>query len=479
MIVYPKEIVIATLRDYFSNDSFYHYVKDEWGFPKIPEQKDLELDAGVNDNISTRVFIGESFKHDGIFYPAILVKHNSARYVPVSFNRESGGIQYDARIYEDGYGNQKVMKFPKSMISAGAWEGSMSVDILSRSMRARDDLAELIAMCFTDLYFDDLVDVGLVIKPVNVSGSSESEDRNDKLFRTSINLDFRTEWRREIPISNLIERILFTIDFQNLESDRSVPAVNMRVYTDVRIEDLYDIVDPVPYGPQPSPIPGSSSEPTVGDTLIWNGINWVPGDIINIPLCINITSFNGPGIKEIGEQVFTPNFTATYSFSPTSVKLQDSVNLIDTNLATYFNFNSPYNFVKYNNGEYVTFILKAYLGVMPTTASRNIVWGMRIYWGETSSTGPYSETEIKALDSSRIQTVRQGTFTSTPSPTQYILIGIPAEFGNPTFYVDVWEGGFTLVQSNLSITNAYGVTKLYNIYRSDQLNLGETSFRVA
>src|SRR5713101_8033020 len=149
MLVYPKEIFIAVLRDFFSKDSFYHYTKDEWGFAKTVDHTDLPLGAGVHDNLTTRVFIGENYRYDGIYYPAILIKSGGTRYVPISINREQGAVQYEDTIFEDGYGNQTVISTPKTFVTAGVWEGSIVVDIMTRSLRSRDDLVELVGMCFT------------------------------------------------------------------------------------------------------------------------------------------------------------------------------------------------------------------------------------------------------------------------------------------------------------------------------------------
>ena len=37
MIVYPKEIIISSLRDFFSNDTLYHYNRDQYGFANTVE----------------------------------------------------------------------------------------------------------------------------------------------------------------------------------------------------------------------------------------------------------------------------------------------------------------------------------------------------------------------------------------------------------------------------------------------------------
>ena len=238
MILYPKEVVIATLKDYFSKDSYYHYSKDAWGFVNNPDHTDLPIDAGLYDNTTTRIFIGENFRHnEGIFYPAVLVKSGGSKYIPISINRECQSVQYDGRVFQDGYGNSTIIRYPKCFIFAGAWEGSISVDIKSRSSNARDHLVELIAMCFTDIHFDDLQDVGVICKPPSISGPTETEDRNDKLFNQTVSMDIRTEWRREIPISNIIERVLFTVDFQDIEHD-TPPALNLRIRTDLNYSDM-------------------------------------------------------------------------------------------------------------------------------------------------------------------------------------------------------------------------------------------------
>lgn len=247
MIVYPKEIIIATLRDFFSKDSYYHFSKNQWGFPNTTDHTDLPPGAdlptyfnehGANqEGLSTRLFIGENYRYDGIYYPAILVKSGGSRYVPISINRDKGGVQYDNIIYEDGYGNNVVINKPVSFFTAGAWEGSIIIDVMTRSLRSRDDLVELVAMCFTEITFDTLYDIGLIIKPIQISSPSETDDRVDKLFRQTLTLDIRTEWRRSIPIGRLIDAILFTINFQNLSNPDSPAAANLAINTEVSLLD--------------------------------------------------------------------------------------------------------------------------------------------------------------------------------------------------------------------------------------------------
>src|SRR5580698_2173167 len=250
MIVYPKEIIIATLRDFFSQDSYYHFSKDQWGFPNTTDHTDLPPGADLpygpgshpqlnpNPVLPTRLFIGENYRYDSIFYPAILVKSGGTRYVPISINRNQGEIKYDKKIYTDGYGNETIVRTPVSFLTAGAWEGSIMVDIMTRSLRARDDLVELVGMCFTEVHFEALHQIGIIVKPISVSGTSETDDRNDKLFRQTLTLDIRTEWVRRIPIGNTIDAILFTASFADLAKPESPVAANLTINTEISIADM-------------------------------------------------------------------------------------------------------------------------------------------------------------------------------------------------------------------------------------------------
>lgn len=109
----------------------------------------LPIDAGLPDDDScTRLFIGENYRYDVAFYPAILVKNAGSKSVPLSINRERGAIKYSTMQYEDGYGNRTEVRTPESFVTAGIWEGSITIDVLTRSLRARDDLLELIRNVF-------------------------------------------------------------------------------------------------------------------------------------------------------------------------------------------------------------------------------------------------------------------------------------------------------------------------------------------
>ncbi len=238
MILFPKESIISTLRDFFAQDSYYHFSKDLWGFANTPDHTDMDLEAGLADEITTRLFIGENYRKDIVFYPSIIVRNSGSSSVPISMNRETSGVKWGFSKVEDGYGNLKFYRVPESFIFAGAWEGSINIEVLTRSLRSRDDLVELASILFTDIAFNALAKSGVVIKKVSAGAPSESDDRNDKIFRQTITLDVRTEWRREIPVSNVIEVIMTTIEFGRVDIPDAIIAPNLTITTSQTLTDF-------------------------------------------------------------------------------------------------------------------------------------------------------------------------------------------------------------------------------------------------
>ena len=51
-------------------------------------------------------------------------------------------------------------------------------------------------------------------------------------------LDIRTEWRREVPVGNLIDAIFFTVDFQDLQNTNAPVANNLTINSEISITDM-------------------------------------------------------------------------------------------------------------------------------------------------------------------------------------------------------------------------------------------------
>ena len=236
MIVHPKELIIETLREYFSKDSYYHYVKDAWGFPLVTDHTNLDPEAGLFDDATTRLYIGEPYRYDNNYYPSILIRSAGSRYVPISMSRNKGAVQYENIRFVDGYGNETNIATPSHFIQAGAWEGSISIDIETKGIRERDELVELISILMVDTRFDELKDGGVLIKGLSSSAPAEIDDRNDKIFKQTVTCEIRSEWRRQVPIQNLIDMINICIEFAgNLDAEPVVTAPNLRITTNIEL----------------------------------------------------------------------------------------------------------------------------------------------------------------------------------------------------------------------------------------------------
>jgi hypothetical protein len=236
MLRYPKDLIIASLKDFFGQDSKYHFVSDSWGYSKTVDLTDVPADAGLYDELTTRVFIGENNRYDIIQYPAILVKAGSFRYVPISLNRNLYYVENNITEFTDGY-QRRFLPTPDKFVMAGAWEGSLNIEIQSRAVQEADDLAELVAIYLVDINWSNLSRAGVSIKPdVSIGAATETEDRNDKLHHRIITINIRGEWRREIPISNFVELITFCVEFGDTTTDNYAP--NIEVHTELELENV-------------------------------------------------------------------------------------------------------------------------------------------------------------------------------------------------------------------------------------------------
>lgn len=235
MMSFAKSLIIETLQEEFSKDSYYHFVRDAWGFPKIVDLTGLSSDAGLEDDATSRIFIGEAFPYDQKFYPAIIVKDNGMKYVPLSFNRNEDWVQYKAVRVIDGYGNEKIYSSPSHVELAGAWEGSINIEIIAGDIIARDQISETVAGLLTITNFKSIKNAGVVIKPISISGPSEVDDIRDKLYKRTITADIRTEWCQRQNIDTVIDIMIICTEIGNTLTDSYAP--NMTIQTKLDIID--------------------------------------------------------------------------------------------------------------------------------------------------------------------------------------------------------------------------------------------------
>lgn len=206
-IVQPKNLIIDVLRKYFRNDLVYTYRDDNYGFPATPDITGLSVD----DPSTTKILISDVFRYEIKFYPAITVKSGGGNYTPISFNQE-GTIKYRKDQIENEFGGVTTILTPTHRVYAGAWDMTFEVSIYSESHVELEEITEITKMIFQYVSWHELRANGLFIKSLNISGESSEPYANDYIFSHTITLSTRSEWRVEIPLENIIEKISFYFD---------------------------------------------------------------------------------------------------------------------------------------------------------------------------------------------------------------------------------------------------------------------------
>ena len=117
-------------------------------------------------------------------------------------------------------------------------------------------------------------------------------------------------------------------------------------------------------------------------------------------------------------------------------------------------------------------------------------WWWRVYWGTSSSTSMPTEPFIKALASTGLKGSR--VFNYDFAANDYKYLALPAAYGVPTsiyyqglpFALADSADGYTLGSGNItytqvSITNLYGITETYNVFRSKNPLVGAVTMVVS
>lgn len=114
-----------------------------------------------------------------------------------------------------------------------------------------------------------------------------------------------------------------------------------------------------------------------------------------------------------------------------------------------------------------------------TNVSRNV--GINFYngkyYGATLEPTGYDSNFVMTLNK-QLTNNKNGDFSVNCMTNQYIFFAIPTRFGKPTFKVGGFEGGFVLVNT-IKFTNKFGYTEDYNIYKSENASLGNTTVSIS
>jgi hypothetical protein len=229
-VAQPKNLLIQSLRDVFRKDSIFTYRDDEFGFPLTPDLSGKPLDTDQ----STKILISDIYRYDVKFFPAITIKHNGGSYKPLSFNQE-GTYKYRIDYIENEFGARKKISTPTHKVYAGKWEMNLDVSIYCESSSELQELVDITSLALQYVLWNDLRASGLFIQGLTIGGESSEPYANDYIYAQNISLRCLSEWRVEIPLENVIEKIIFYFDSVRTESGNPDSSANSTVlrYSDI------------------------------------------------------------------------------------------------------------------------------------------------------------------------------------------------------------------------------------------------------
>jgi len=178
---------------------------------------------------------------------------------------------------------------------------------------------------------------------------------------------------------------------------------------------------------------------------------------------ITINNFSiSKSTAELGEKLIGLILSWSYNKTPIYQKL-DNV-LIDNELRKYT--------IEKEISSNTSFKLEVSDGktTVNKTASINFYNGR--YYG-VSNSETYDSDFILSLNKT-LTNSRACNFTVNCGPGQYIFFAIPTRFGTPTFTVGGFSGGFNKINT-INFVNKFGYSESYDIWKSTNSNLGNTT----
>lgn len=190
------------------------------------------------------------------------------------------------------------------------------------------------------------------------------------------------------------------------------------------------------------------------------GLTYVPIAISNFTTDVSVA--------EKGSTINTVTFSWNLSKTPITLTLNDQP-VPDFTANTFTLFNQSIT-------DDTTFVLKATDRSGEVSAETAISFMNGLYYGAAA------ETEV---DSAFVLTLNKElkkdlsvTFSANAEANQFIYFAAPESYGEPIFTVGGFDGGFAKITA-IEFSNEHGHTENYNIYRSDNMNLGNTTIKVS
>lgn len=185
--------------------------------------------------------------------------------------------------------------------------------------------------------------------------------------------------------------------------------------------------------------------------------------ILYTPISVNL---GGGGNYEIGQTVSDIHLSWSLNKTPISQILNQGIGNVLPGITNY-------SVIGANLTTDTTYIITVDDGTQTAQNSTTVSFLNRVHWG-VGAAGQSSDSFILGLANSVLTNQRQRTIDFNVGAGQRGYCVLPSSFGEPTFFVGGFEGGFELV-GQVSHTNLFGHTEFYRVYQTEHENLGNTT----
>lgn len=199
----------------------------------------------------------------------------------------------------------------------------------------------------------------------------------------------------------------------------------------------------------------------------------------------NISGMTTP--REVGQEIPIGNYTFTWTTTNSGNVEPNTVEISGPGMTTVSGlandgtevipFTSSVNRVTQGSLSWVAEAENTIASTFTKTYSVNWYW--RIYWG-TNAAPSIGETEIEALVNGQLKSTHKGVYTMPAATLEYKYLAYPATMALAVEFKDV-DTNLTFpfdYLGTVNLTNAYGITQAYRVYRSTNQAGGEVELLV-
>ena len=225
------------------------------------------------------------------------------------------------------------------------------------------------------------------------------------------------------------------------------------------------------------------------DTAIRNDITGIKTDLGTNELATTAKTVKG-AVNELNTKIWD----IQNPFDISSISVAPNISQMGSTVSAKLTWNYTHSTIKAQtiNNEAIegTLRTKTFTGVTTTTTytlaatsnsdikkskSATITFANGVYYGK-STTSTYDSALISGL-TKQLSNSKGRTITVNAGAGEYIFYCIPSRLGACSFNVGGFDGGFSKV-ATIEFTNSDSYAENYDIYKSDNANLGNTNVTI-